>query len=202
MEGSSQTFYVSPTDYLQQGDIFRQDIVIPIADTEKRIFRAEDGRHGSVVFSDGVNAHVFAEDELRVRLQGCERTPLHTDPFAITHDGHPELVVVHSRLSSYFVIATQTCDVSGVDRKASSTAIILPIITVHEICRHERIPFDSFGEMTILEFLEKNAEATSLREERNAFQFPTLLRKILEEWNPETQVLKTLRGRIRNYLDR
>lgn len=174
-----------------------------MVDTQKRIFRASDGRHGSVVFSEGIPAHVFDQEELLGRLNSSTRTPLHTEPFSLTPDGHPELVVVYSSLTSHFVIATQTCDVSGKDRNSLPMAIILPVITVMEICRYQRLPFRSAdGETTIEEFLETNAQNTSLRLERDSFRYPEVIRKALADWVPTTSKLQEDRNRIRNYLAR
>lgn len=193
--------YAPVTDFLQQGDIFCQKVVTPVVDTEKRIFRTTDGKHGSVVFSDGVSAKVFEESELVETLIRCNRTPLHTDPFCLTEDGIPEMVVVHSTLTSYFIIATQTCDICGVDRKQLPTAIILPVFTVPDICRNQRLPFQSMAnrEMSIEKFLEQNAGATHLRSEADPFKYPDLLRDLITAWKPDKKFEQD-RGRLRNYL--
>lgn len=194
--------YAPVSEYLQQGDIFCQKVVTPVVDTEKRIFRTSDGQHGSVVFADGVSAKVFEESELIAKLNECARTPLHTDPFCLTEDGFPEMVVVHSTLTSYFIIATQTCDICGVDRKPLPTAIILPVLTVQDICRNQRLPFQSLGnkEMTIESFLELNAGAAHLRTESDSFRYPTLLREVFSNWKPGKQ-FEPDRNRLRNYMD-
>ena len=44
--------YTAVTEFLQQGDIFRQEVVTPMVDTEADLSRS-DGRHGSVVFQKG-----------------------------------------------------------------------------------------------------------------------------------------------------
>lgn len=202
MDAIIASAYVAVTDFLQQGDIFRQDVVTPVVDTQKRIFRTEDGRHGSVVFSDGVNGKVFDEEDLKKQLDSCARTPLHTNPFEFTQDNHPELVVVHAHLTSYFVLATQTCDVSGVDKPAFPTAIILPVVTVRDVCRFQRLPFPSLDDqiMSIEDFFEANADAKNLRLESDPFHYPELIRTILAEWQPPTKRIEECRNRIRNFL--
>jgi hypothetical protein len=205
MEKTSEAsvLYHPLKDFIQQGDIFCQEVVTPVVDAQKRIFRAADGRHGSVVFADGASARVFEENELRKSLNSCVRSPLHTDPFVPTPDGHPELVVVHATLTSYFVVVSQTCDVCGVDKPALLTTIILPIITVRDICRFQRLPFPSMNnlEVTIEEFIEANANVANLRKEVDAFSYPQILRDIFTTWNPATKALELDRNKVRNYLD-
>jgi len=190
-------------EFIQQGDIFRQEVVTPIVDAQKRIFRAADGRHGSVVFSDGAPARVFEESELRKSLNSCVRSPMHTDPFVPTTDGHPELVVVHATLTSYFVVVSQTCDVCGVDKPPLVTTIILPILTVQDICRFQRLPFPSMNnqEVTIEEFIETNANVSDLLKQVDAFSYPQAVRGIFVKWNPATKALEQDRNKIRKYLD-
>lgn len=204
METANVNFYVAVTDYLQQGDIFCQDVVTPVVDTQKRIFRTEDGRHGSIVFADGVPGKVFDEEDLKRQLTTCVRTPLHTDPFALTADGHPELVIVHAHLTSYFILATQTCDVSGVDKAAFPTAIILPVFTVRDVCRYQRLPFPALdGQMMSIEdFFERHASEKGLSLENDSFRYPEILRKIIAAWKPPTKPLEESRNRIRNYLSK
>ena len=114
---SKGQFYTNPDEFLQQGDIFRIDIVAPIADTQTRIFRSIDGRHGSVVFEENCEGKIFEKDELKALLGNSPLTDLHTQPFWRTSDGQEEMVVVYAQLFQYFIIATQTCDVSGRDKK-------------------------------------------------------------------------------------
>ena len=205
MEATSEVsaLYNPVKEFIQQGDIFRQDVVTPIVDAQKRIFRATDGRHGSVVFADGAAARVFEESELEESLNSCVRSPLHTDPFVPTSDGHPELVVVHATLTSYFIVVSQTCDVCGVDKPALPTTIILPVLTVQDICRFQRLPFPSMSnqEVTIEEFIEANAKVAGLRKQVDAFSYPQTVRKIFATWKPATQALEQDRNKIRNYLD-
>lgn len=205
METTSEApdLYHPVQDFIQQGDIFCQEVVTPVVDAQKRIFRSTDGRHGSVVFADGTSARVFEENELRESLNSCVRSPLHTDPFVPTSDGHPELVVVHATLTSYFIVVSQTCDVCGVDKPALLTTIILPIVTVRDICRFQRLPFSSMNnqEVTIEEFIEANGHVEDLKKQIDAFSYPQIVRNIFATWNPATKALEQDRNKVRNYLD-
>jgi hypothetical protein len=186
MQPTEPSFYASPDEYLQQGDIYRQEVVTPIVDTEKRLFRAADGRHGIAVFSEGATGNVFDEEELRTHLRnltGSARTPLHTEPFELTGQGEPEFVVVQSKQASFFVIATQTCDVSAEDKPVRPTAIILPILTLLDICKNERLNFRTGGDATIENFLDTNAHAT-LKRELDPFAYSNKVRAVLSEWQP------------------
>ncbi|HEU5125094.1 MAG TPA: hypothetical protein VFW05_13645 [Verrucomicrobiae bacterium] len=203
MTSEETALYLPVKNFIQQGDIFCQEVVTPVVDAQKRIFRAADGRHGSVVFADGASAHVFEENELRGSLNSCARSALHTDPFVPTSDGHPELVVVHATLTSYFIVVSQTCDICGVDKPALLTTIILPIITVRDICRFQRLPFPSMNnqEVTIEEFIEANSNVADLRKQVDAFSYPQTVRKVFASWNPATKALEQDRNKVRNYLD-
>jgi hypothetical protein len=197
--------YAAVEDFLQQGDIFRQEVVTPVADIEKRIFRAADGRHGSVVFSEGAVPKIFSEEELKQCLQLNLRSALHIEPFSGYDQGLQELVVVHATAASYFATVSQTCDVCGCDKPAHPVATILPIITTLETCRRQRLPFESNtdGEMTIEEYLTANVAAEdskALKAEGDAFKYPSLLRDVLSRWTPPSKQKVEERNKIRNFL--
>ena len=119
---TADTFYLPPGPQLEQGDIFRTELVAPAADRRQRIFRAADGRHGSVVFEEECEGRVFARSDLESLLRQSSANELRTRPFVQTPDGHDEMVVVYARLLRYFVIATQTCDISGEEGPGGSHA--------------------------------------------------------------------------------
>jgi len=149
-----QCYYTDPATYLQQGDIFRIDVVAPGADTIKRIFRTEDGRHGSVFFEGGCRAKIFDHSELDSLLTRTARTELHTSPFSKTPDGQDEMVIATARLLQYFIIGTQTCDVVGKEKAASEYVTILPIVPLRDMCMSELLPFKSTEKpMTINDFV-------------------------------------------------
>jgi hypothetical protein len=196
-------FYVTPNEYLRQGDIFRIEIVSPTPDLRQRIFRSNDGRHGSVVFEEKCPGRIFGREELSELLQQSHRTELHTEPFYPTHDGQEELVVVEARLYQYFIIASQTCDVSGKDGRGLPWTTIFPINTLAEHCRGTKLPFGSIGSMTIHEFICKNYQESAELEIANEADYGMAIRTIIDDWRKSgiKSELKSNVGRIKNILD-
>ena len=176
-------FYIPCTEFLQQGDIFRVGIVTPLADAQQRLFRSVDGRHGSVVFAEGGNGRVFDRAELQQTLDRIPtRTSLHTQPFRPTPDGQPELVVTFAGFSEHFVIVTQTCDVSGHDRKELPYVMILPARTLMEICQTELIQLQGTREQKCIEeYVIERVGNPALAAISDAARYSDELRKLLEE---------------------
>ncbi len=198
-------FYATPDKHLQQGDIFRIPIVSPIADEKERIFRSRDGRHGSVVFEEMCEARVFGLGELVSLLDDTrERTALHTEPFSPTEDGQEEMVVVFARLFRHFVIASQTCDISGLDdRRPLPWAAILPVTTLAERCRKERLPFKGETDcVTIHEYVVKHSGRADEFESLNDFDYGVALRAVVTEWikSKPPKVVLTNAQQIRKFL--
>jgi hypothetical protein len=197
-------FYHDVDDYLQQGDLFRVNVVTPYADREQRIFRGSDGRHGSVVFAEAVGGTVFGLDDLLSTLSATSaKTELHTQPFCCTFDGQHELVVVFGDLAEYFLIITQTCDVSGHDKAQVPYAMILPARTIINICRTDRVPLEGEGApRSIEEYLSSHADGSELLSVTEPIAYFAVLRRILDEWKPKEKNSTTNRGRIRNFINK
>lgn len=199
---SKPDFYSSVDAFIQQGDIFRVDLVAPLADQNVRLFRSADGRHGSVVFEEGGNGRVFAPDDLKSVLQGNQSlTGLHTSPFEATHDGQLEMVVTFANFVQFFVVVSQTCDVSGVDKEPFPVAMILRAKTLYDICRTDRLPLRGGALETIHEFLLKETSDFALAS-ASVTDYSQTLRNCLLNWAPDTNTLRETRGRIGNFLDK
>ncbi len=154
---SNSGFYTYPQDHLQQGDIFRVQIVAPDADQTQRIFRSRDGRHGSIVFDERCEARIFSRTELEDLLANTVRTVLHTDPFRKTPDASEEMVVVFARLMRYFVLVSNTCDISGLDGEPTLHATILRVRTLYALCMEDAFEFPNTKEnMPIHDFIVKH----------------------------------------------
>jgi len=201
---SNSGFYTHPQDYLQQGDIFRVQIVAPDADETQRIFRAGDGRHGSVVFDERCEARIFSRSEIENLLANSTRTLLHTDPFRKTPDGSEEMVVVFARLMRYFVLVSNTCDISGLDREPTPYATILPVRTLYDICTQEPRNFPNTQEnTTIHNFISKHysSGAQSLQDAKE-LRYGTVVKQTLKSWiktKPNKNVLEDARF-LQNFL--
>jgi len=197
------SYYAGPGEALEQGDIFRVDIVGPAADEVQRIFRTRDGRHGSVVFEENCDATVFSREELEALLETTSRSPLHTDPFHKTQDGHEEMVVVFSRLFRYFMIATQTCDICGIDKGPIEWATILPVIPLADFCKSEPLPFASIDmPITIHEFVKNHCEEDERLETASDIEYGGVLRGIVKSLvgSALNKRVKQDVGYVRNYL--
>ena len=179
--------YCPVSEYLQQGDIFKVRIVTPFSDRKERLFRTFDGRHGSLVFSSEVAGTVFERSDLELCLnRATARDPWHTDPFQIAPDGQEELVVTFAKVVELFVIATQTCDISGQEKHAASHAIILPVKTLSDLCRFDRVPFNGRTEPASMEeYLTEVTGRDALKKTSDPFEYGRIFRRLLDEWNPE-----------------
>lgn len=194
--------YSEPKEILQQGDIFRVNLVGPGADTEQRIFRSADGRHGSVVFEEDCDYRVFSRNELDTLLSQGGGTSLHTTPFTQTPDGAHEMVVSEAQLHSYFFLASHTCDISGEDKKPFPWAIILPIVTLARQCQREKIPFNNKEILTPQELVFKYSDMGERLEGITEFEYMERFWQILEDWAKQeaNRKVKEKVGRIRNFL--
>lgn len=186
--------------FLQQGDVFCAPLVAPITDSQQRIFRSFDGRHGSVVIAGEADGKVFSRAELTVALRGAARTSLHTEPFALTPDGQMEFVVTNADLIEYFIVISQTCDICGVDHAPKPLAMILKAKSIRHVCRTERLPFKGEDHpLTIDDYLTANDGFEPLRDADEA-TYRDRLRETLTAWMPPTNDAKENRGRIKTFL--
>lgn len=170
--------YEPVEDFFQQADIFKIDIVSPIADTRKRIFRTVDGRHGSIYFEGNCKAKVFDEEDLVSSLNKIERGPDHTDPFTLTDDGNNELVIVGAKKIKYGIMASNTCDIAGKDKKPLSLATILPIIPLADVCRTESLPLGN-SKCTIHNFIKTHYGDDPLKH-IDEFNYMNVIRGIID----------------------
>ncbi len=178
---NNDSYYTSPGEVLEQGDIFKVDLVAPAADEVQRIFRSKDGRHGGVVFEENCDGMVFSRSQLDNLLESIPLTPFHTKPFYKTPDGHEEMVVVFSRLFRYFIIATQTCDVCGIDKEPFEWATVLPVITLADFCKTEPLIFESTHRtITIHQFISEHSEESGKLEATNDLDYGMTIRQIVE----------------------
>jgi len=200
---NNNSYYTAPTSYLQQGDIFRIDLVAPAADEVQRIFRTKDGRHGSLVFEENCDGRVFGRKELDKLLESAPQAGFYTKPFHLTPDGQEEMVVVFARLFRYFIIATQTCDISGKDKSPQDWATILAVITLADLCRTETFPFSATGQlMTIHDFVKTYCDRSDEFEDTSDMDYAPNLRQIVADsakLATNKKVLQDIRH-LKNYL--
>jgi hypothetical protein len=206
-QASASPFLTDSEEYLAQGDIFRLELVMPIPDTRKRIFRTFDGRHGALALTAG-SGRVFSESDLLQTLEDLppeERLP----PLQRTPDGDPELVVVSADLFQHFIVVSQTCDISGQDSPARSACVVARVMTIAGCCRTENMPVSyrspttsevCIEEKTMVELLAEKLGEQVKRESENDLTFPDYLRKILDEWKPK-DLDAQIRNKVRNMLN-
>jgi hypothetical protein len=196
--------------YLTQGDIFKFDLVAPIADLEKRIFRTIDGKHSSLINSDGSNGRIFAYDELLAAIEDLpiqERLP----PFQKTTDGKYERVLVYAELLKYFIILSQTCDISGVDSSPNPICTVVPIVTIGQYCQNQ-LPFSYedpeirqkvFQTISIADYVSEKFDPEFKSKVSDEFTFPDYLRENLKTWQDKAKKKpqkSAFLGTIRNAL--
>lgn len=194
-------------EHLEQGDIYSLELVVPFATREKYIFRTQDGQHGRVALESRQSAHVFDEieiAELYSSAEGKHHSCQITPPFGRAPNGEYELVVAPASLRRYFVVATQTCDVSGVDKQNPvNGVIVLPIQTLQDICLTTQLKFSSEGEeMTIHQFLSRNCPDTGLAASLKPLVYGEVLRAAISGWDPTPKKVQQDRNRIANLLQR
>jgi hypothetical protein len=204
---TTEPFYAEPDAHLQQGDIFRIEIVAPVADRQQRLFRTADGRHGSIAFERGEKGTVFHPDDLRDLLRATQRTDWHTDPFCNSPNSQPELVVVHANLIRHFIIATQTCDISGVDHPGLPYAMVLPIQTVEEICRTTPVQLLAHDGTTVTDTIHRYLMTIPAMQAMGALgkgeEYAEKLRQLLNEWTPaKNSSDRKNHGLIRDFLNK
>jgi len=202
-----QTPYSKVNSHLAQSDIFSLILVAPLADDEIRILRTESGLHGTHVFS-GEPGYIFDHDHLVETIKELpEQNQL--QPFH-NQGGLPlEKVVVFGDLVEYFMIASQTCDISGVNSDPKVFAVIVPVIPLAAFLSRERLRIglaeeeidDETKWTTIADYLEERLEHDFSEIREDAFALPKKIREVLGEWNPAKNTLeRRIRGKIRDTL--
>ncbi|MCS6859461.1 MAG: hypothetical protein NZT92_03970 [Abditibacteriales bacterium] len=206
-QGTASPFLTTCEEYLAQGDIFQLELVVSIPDTQKRIFRTPDGRHGKLV-SEASGGRVFSESDL---LQTINSLPPEEQllPFQRTSEGDYELVVVSAELLKYFIIVSQTCDISGVDSPPNPVCVIARVMTITEYCRSVEVPFPPNNEKkTIVAFLTEKLGESIRRESADDLRFPDYLRQALENWkardtkeSPDARIRNTIKNLLNNIVE-
>lgn len=208
-------FYGEPEKYLAQGDIFSLDLVLPFADSKKRIFRAPSGRPADRIPYEGKKGLVFSEEELLAVISNLPQAK-QVSPFdPIKADGL-EMVIADAALSKFFIIASQTCDISGVDHSQRPVCVIAPIMTLASFFLSEATEAkkeDGEAGGRILDYLNqklrddpnvcKNTDIQS-RDLYEAvlddFGFPDYIRSVLPVWKPKKNDEQNFRGKLIGFL--
>lgn len=205
-EPTASIKYSVPLAYLQQGDVFRIPTVVPFADTDIRLLRGADGTHGAQLLRSVNDAdfEVLTDVELATKLAAVpRRTDWQVSAFASPPSNEHELVVVPARLSLMFVVASQSCDISGHDKKAKGDCVILPVRSLADLCRTELLPFQIGKQQvssTIEDLLVDRVKDDWLRSQSD-LEYDTAIRLVVDEWTPVSSDDKTLKGRIKNVIN-
>jgi|GEM_PF-2610421 hypothetical protein len=206
MENNEIKFYWQCTSQLAQGDIFGLDLVAPYADREIRIFRTKEGFHGSLVFASSFEARIWDYKELTDTLEGIEPHQ-RLWPFETNPQGLREMVIVYADLLKFFILASQTCDVSG--PKSKNFAIILPIVTIASFITNEKLPIGLKGGefsdppkwATIIDVLCSKLGKIPDSLMRDPLSLPGEIHTLLEGWNPTIKKDREIKSQIRNSLN-
>ncbi len=200
--------YAEPDSHLAQGDIFGVRLVAPLADNEIRILRTESGLHGERAFA-GEAARVFSYDDLTEAMLALP--PEEQQVPCENQGGLPlEYVVVFGDLVEYFMVASQTCDVAGLDSEPKICAAVVPVISLASFLSRQRLPIgleeadaqDETKWTTIMDWLQAKLgkDLNSLR--NDPFALPDGIRALLKGWEPpKNSVERQIRGKIREFLN-
>jgi len=206
---SETSLYRIPDSHLAQGDIFKYPVVAPIGDTEIRIFRSTDAKHGSWVFESGAPCKVFGIEDLNSVLTTYPGDMLRTKPFQKTFDNQPEMTIVYSDLIHYFIIASQTCDISGEDEKPELFTTIIPLTTFKDYCENIILPLEIKKDgaiiysknNTIIGFISEFTDCPLA--EVDEVIYLESLREIIEKWSPPKHSLaKGIKGKIKDTINK
>jgi hypothetical protein len=176
---------------LAQGDIFSLPLVAPLADDEIRVLRTESGQHGFHVFQDGEPGRIFSYADL-VETIGSLPPEDQVPPFPCGEGVPPEMVVVYGDLFQFFIVASQTCDVSGVDARPKPFAAVLPVVTLAGFLSREELPIgvdrdqmqDRSQYATIVDYLQTALRIDLSSERGDPFALPGRVRDLLRQWKP------------------
>ena len=203
----TEALYITPGEYLQQGDIFGLPLVTPYADSRQRLFRTPDGRHGSFAFTDGESGRIFDPEDLKEAVgRVSKRTEFHTDPFEPTPLGESELVVTYADLTPLFVLMTQTCDISGRDKTTVKHGLIAPATPMARICQSYKlnVPDEAggFSRETVESHLANAGITISVTGRSSDALYMKELRRLIEEWKPRKgTVEKQIRGAFLKFIN-
>ncbi len=114
------------------------------------------------------------------------------------------MVVVYARLFEYFVIASQTCDISGMDKPAQLWATILPVVTLAAMCRQESIPMGPQEALrTIDSVVREHCPNSEQLERASDADYGMTIRLLVDEWlnSAAAKESKILSRRIKNFLN-
>ena len=127
------------------------------------------------------------------------------------------MVIADAALAKYFVIASQTCDISGVDHVQKPVCVVAPIVTIAQFFLSEDVGAkEGRGEAgrRILDYLNlklredpnvcKNTDITSrdlYEDVLNDFNFVDYIRSVLTIWKPpKNSAEKDFRSRLKGFL--
>lgn len=187
--------YTAPADYVGQGDIFKCHVLGTYGGTTLNILRSVDGARPEQQFTTAAT------------LKFVKAFEVHQHPIC------EEIVSCQVEHLSYFVVASQTCDIAGADHAAGTTCFIAKMTSFCDFVNHSCLPAewrDENGNVTVrnillADFLDVNissAEGKALKPLRDDhLNYPGALRAALRTWKPENnsneQRLKT---KLQNFL--
>lgn len=197
---SDSSIYISPTDVLEQGDIFQTDLVLPFADSVPRIFRTRDGRHGSFVFEEPqTEGRVFSPRDIDHLMRDNPGTGLR-GAFETDSDGLFEMVVAFANRFRYFIIATQSCDLAHGGQKGSGNFVcVLPIQTIREICQTIKHPTLKDGDLLSIHECLLDFTNDAILGNANEHEYPEILKRVIDAFSGNKKQNEIV-GRIKSFI--
>ncbi len=187
--------YSAPEDHLGQGDIFKCHLLGTYGGTALNILRGGDGVRPEQQFTTAAGFKFVKAVEVR-QHPPCE-----------------EIVSCQVEHLSYFVIASQTCDVAGADHAAGTTCFIAKMTTLCDLVNHISFPFewrDQKGIVTALNVLMAKFLDANIRSDEgkllkslcdDQLKYPDALRAALQSWKPDNNSNEQrLKSTLQNFL--
>jgi len=173
--GKSIPLYEPPQEHLSQGDVFCCRLLGTYGGTGLMIVRQMNGDPPPEKFSSASELKfVRASDHFQ-------------------HARGHEIVSCQVEHLRFFVVASQTCDIAGVDHPPWPTCLVIKMISICDFVNGATLPLktDTGGVETIhlARFLHEHLDgkyATKLKELcEHQFEYPGALRDALKGWKPD-----------------
>ena len=190
---------------LSQGDIYAVPLVAPYADNVIRIFRGEHLVLGQkAILCNETRGNVYSFEDISAKLIECGESV--EDIFG----ENEEMAVVYADLIEFFIIGSQTCDISGIDSPPKDFAFVLPLVPLSHYLNKEKVHIKcdagtslKDGYYTIVEILEQEAGASFEGVNNDPYELPERVRSVLEDWSPPKRSMKRkFKNAIREYINK
>jgi hypothetical protein len=122
--------------HLMQGDIFDQSLIGAISASNFKILK-KMGNDQSIDVGSVGQYKVFSSSDVFSSLKG------------------EEFIFTELKKTKGFIISSQSCDISGVDKSPTPYCMVTPVSTVSDICMYQQFPLDD-STITVNGFIKEH----------------------------------------------